>query len=78
MSRASSDGSKIFSNKTNLSNTPNGDSINAEIAAAGKNVYVSWWERNATSNESVLRISNDTGKTFREKIMYQLHSIYLL
>ena len=39
------------------------------IAAAGSNVYVSWWERNQTSNEPVLRISNDNGKTFGDKIM---------
>jgi hypothetical protein len=32
---------------------------------AGNNVYVSWWERaNQTSNEPVMRISNDNGKTF--------------
>ena len=38
-----------FGNKTNLSNTPNVDSINAGISAAGNNAYVSWWERNTTS-----------------------------
>jgi hypothetical protein len=43
--------------------------MNAEISAAGNNVYVSLWERNATSNEPVLRVSNDSGKTFGEKIM---------
>jgi hypothetical protein len=32
---------------------------------AGNNVYVSWWERaNQRSNEPVMRISNDNGKTF--------------
>ncbi len=40
-----------------------------EIAAVGSIVYVTWWERNATSNEPVLRVSNDNGKTFGEKIM---------
>ena len=29
----------------------------------------SWWERNSTSNEPVLRVSNDNGKTLGEKIM---------
>jgi hypothetical protein len=66
MFRASSDGGKIFSDKTNLSNTINSQSQNASIAAAGNNVYVSWWERNQTSNEPVMRISNDNGKTFGE------------
>jgi hypothetical protein len=69
MFKASTDAGKTFSNKTNLSNTPNVDSINAEIAASGNNVYVTWWERNQTSNEPVLRVSNDNGKTFGEKIM---------
>jgi hypothetical protein len=40
-----------------------------QIAASGNNVYVSWSERNATSNEPVLRVSNDNGKTFGKKIM---------
>ena len=66
--KASTDGGKTWSNKTNLSNTPNVDSINAEINAAGNNVYVSWWERNSTSNEPVLRISTDNGKSFGEMI----------
>ena len=66
MFKASTDGGKTFGNKTNLSNTPTADSINAEINAAGNNVYVTWWERNQTSNEPVLRVSNDNGKTFGE------------
>jgi hypothetical protein len=69
MFKASTDGGKTFSNKMNLSNSPNSDSQDAEIAAAGNNVYVTWWERNATSNEPVLRVSNDYGKIFGEKIM---------
>jgi hypothetical protein len=69
MFKASTDGGKTFSNKMNLSNSPNSDSQDAEIAAAGNNVYVSWWERNQTMNEPVLRVSNDNGKTFGEKIM---------
>jgi uncharacterized protein (UPF0333 family) len=69
MFRASTDNGKTFGDKMNLSNTPNAESQDAEIAAAGNNVYVSWWERNQTSNEPVLRVSNDNGKTFGEKIM---------
>jgi hypothetical protein len=69
MFKASTDGGKTFSSKMNLSNTPKSDSQDAQIAAAGNNVYVSWWERNQTSNEPVLRVSNDYGKTFGEKIM---------
>jgi uncharacterized protein (UPF0333 family) len=69
MFKASTDGGKTFSNKMNLSNTPKSESQDTQITAAGSNVYVSWWERNATSNEPVLRVSNDNGKTFGEKIM---------
>jgi hypothetical protein len=69
MFKASTDGGKTFGSKINLSNTPNSESQDAEIAAAGNNVYVTWWERNATSNEPVMRISNDNGKTFRETMM---------
>ena len=68
MFKASTDGGKTWSNKINLSNTPNSNSQDVQIAAAGNNVYVTWWERNQTTNEPVLRVSNDNGKTFGEKI----------
>src|ERR1051325_175819 len=69
MFKASTDGGKTFGSKMNLSNTPNSDSQDVQIAASGNNVYVTWWERNATNNEPVIRVSNDNGKTFGEKIM---------
>jgi hypothetical protein len=70
MFKASNDGGKTFGSKINLSNSPGIRSDNAEIAASGNNVYVSWWERaNQTSNEPVMKVSNDNGKTFGEKIM---------
>jgi hypothetical protein len=53
----------------NLSNSTNSESQDAQIAASDNNVYVTWWERNATSNEAVLIVSNDGGKTFGEKIV---------
>jgi len=64
MFRASTDNGATFGDKINLSNSTNAESVNASIAAEGDHVYVSWWERNATSNEPVLKISNDNGKTF--------------
>jgi hypothetical protein len=64
MFRASTDGGQTFGNKTNLSNTDTVDSINAEIAAEGANVIVTWWERNQTSDIPVARISTDAGETF--------------
>jgi hypothetical protein len=68
MFKSSDNGGKTWSDKINLSNSKGTVSNNAEIAAAGSNVYVTWWERNATSNEPVLRVSNDYGKTFGEKV----------
>ncbi len=69
MFKASNDGGKTFGNKMNLSNTPKSNSQDAQIAAAGNNVYVTWWERNQTMNEPVMRVSNDIGKTFGQEIM---------
>ena len=69
MFKASTDAGKTFGDKMNLSNSSKSDSVDVQIAASGGNVYVSWWERNQTSNEPVLRVSNDNGKTFGEKIM---------
>ena len=63
MFRASSDHGQSFGNKINLSNSGS-DSQNAEVQSSGDRVFVTWWERNSTSNEPVLRISTDDGKTF--------------
>jgi hypothetical protein len=62
--RASTDGGATFGPITNLSNSDNVDSINAEISAEGGNVIVSWWERNQTANVPVARVSTDNGETF--------------
>ncbi|HKR73553.1 MAG TPA: sialidase family protein [Candidatus Nitrosocosmicus sp.] len=67
MFRASTDGGKTFGEKVNLSNTPNADSQEVEIATFGDNknkILVTWWETNQTSNEPVFRISTDNGTTF--------------
>ena len=64
MYRLSSDAGKTFTDKVNLSNTPNSDSVDVEISADEGRVAVSWWERNQTLNEPIIRISNDNGKTF--------------
>jgi hypothetical protein len=67
MFKDSTDGGKTFSDKMSLSNSTKSESANVQISASGSNVYVSWWERNQTSNEPVLRVSNDNGKTFGGK-----------
>jgi hypothetical protein len=64
MFRASADAGKTFGDKINLSNTTNSGSQDVEIAADGAKVVVTWWERNQTSNEPVIIISDDGGKTF--------------
>jgi hypothetical protein len=61
--RSSDDGGATFTDKINLSNSTNADSVDAEIAADFNNVLVSWWERNDTSSEPVARISNDNRQT---------------
>jgi len=64
MFRASTDNGATFGNKTNLSNTTGAESVDVQIAASGDNVYVSWWERNQTANEPVMRVSDDNGENF--------------
>jgi len=64
MFRASVDGGQTFSDKINLSNTTDAESVDAQIAASGDSVFVTWWEQNQTANEPVMKISNDNGMTF--------------
>jgi hypothetical protein len=64
MFRASTDGGKTFGDKINLSNSSKADSQDAQIDASGDRVFVTWWERNATSEEPLLRTSTDMGATF--------------
>ena len=67
--RASTDNGATFGDKINLSNSSNIDSVDQEITADGQNVFVTWWERNATSNTPVLRMSTDNGETFSPALM---------
>src|SRR5215213_3953523 len=69
MFRASTDNGVTFGDKINLSNTTEADSDDAEIAASGDSVYVTWWERNETSDTPVARVSNDNGATFGQVLM---------
>jgi hypothetical protein len=69
MFRASNDGGATFGDKMNLSNTPTADSVDAEIAAEGANVIVTWWETNQTSDVPVARMSTDGGETFGPMLM---------
>ena len=63
--RASSDNGQTFTDKVNLSNTPNVDSIDPEITASGNHVYISWWEDYGNGTRVPLfKASNDNGITF--------------
>jgi hypothetical protein len=64
MFRASTDGGKTFGDKINLSNSTKSESQDAQIDASRDRVFATWWERNATSNEPLLRTSTDKGATF--------------
>ena len=65
MFRASTDGGSTFGDKINLSNTDDADSVDAEIIASDEgSVIITWWERNATVNEPVVKVGTDNGLTF--------------
>jgi hypothetical protein len=64
MFRASSDNGQTFADKINLGNTTNADSQDVEIAANDGNVLATWWERNATAEEPVAKISTNNGVAF--------------
>ena len=64
MFRASIDNGQTFGNKINLSNSTKAESVDAHIDSSGDRVFVTWWERNETHNEPVLRISTDNGEFF--------------
>ena len=67
MFRASTDNGKTFGDKINLSNSTD-RSVDAEIAAEGNSVYVTWWEEVQKGTEEtrqpVFKASTDNGKTF--------------
>ena len=63
--RVSSDNGQTFVDKVNLSNTPNVDSIDPQIAASGNDVYISWWEDYGNGTRvPFFKASNDNGVTF--------------
>lgn len=64
MFRASTDSGETFADKINLSNSTGSQSQDVEISAPGDSVIVTWWERNQTAEEPVVRISTDNGATF--------------
>jgi cell division inhibitor SulA len=65
MFRASHDSGRTFEDKINLSNTSEGASLQATIAASGDdNVIVTWLDNQTGSVETYVRTSTDRGQTF--------------
>ena len=65
MFRASANNGQTFSDKSNLSNSTDANSQEAQVSATEDgNVIVTWWEINQTSAEPVMRVSTDNGTTF--------------
>ena len=64
--RSSSDNGQTFVDKVNLSNTPNVDSIDPQLATSGNHVYISWWEDHGNGTRvPFFTASNDNGRTFQ-------------
>lgn len=68
MFRVSNDNGKTFSDKINLSNTSDSDSLDPHIAANAENVYVSWHDNQTGNWDTYLRTSKDSGQTFGDTI----------
>lgn len=66
--KASNDNGKTFGDKINLSNSTNGTSGGAGVAASGNNVYVTYWDNKTGIGRVYVRTSNDNGKTFEPEI----------
>jgi len=68
MFRVSNDNGKTFTDKINLSNTTESDSLDPHIAANGQNVYVSWHDNKTGNWDTYLRTSKNGGQTFGNTI----------
>jgi hypothetical protein len=64
--RSSSDNGQTFVDKVNLSNSPDVDSIDPQLATSGNHVYISWWEDYGNGTRvPFFAASNDNGRTFQ-------------
>ncbi|KAA2281550.1 sialidase family protein [Candidatus Nitrosocosmicus agrestis] len=68
MFKASEDGGQTFGDKINLSNSSNGTSVEADIAAVDDNVYVTFAENKTGTADAYIMTSNDNGKTFNPAV----------
>ena len=68
MFKSSNDNGQTFGDKINLSNSTNGTSIGAHVAASENNVYVAYWDNKTGTGVVYLRTSTDNGQTFGPEI----------
>ena len=68
MFKASNDNGQTFGDKIDLSNSTNGTSVGAHVAASGNNVYVIYWDNKTGTGIVYLRASTDKGQTFDPEI----------
>lgn len=64
MFKASDNGGQSFGDKISLSNSSNGTSVEADIAASGNNVHVTFADNKTGTADAYIVTSYDNGKTF--------------
>jgi len=69
MFKASNDSGQTFDDKINLSNSTNGISVDADIAASENNVYVIFADNRTGFADAYIMTSNDNGKTFNPAVI---------
>jgi hypothetical protein len=69
MFKASHDNGQTFGKKINLSNSTNGISVEADVAASGNNVYVTYGDNKTGIANAIIRTSNDNGNTFGPEVI---------
>lgn len=69
MFKASNDSGQTLSDNINLSNSTNGISVDADIAASGNNVYVTFADNRTGFADAYMITSNDNGKTFNPAVI---------
>lgn len=68
MFKASKDNGQTFEDKINLSNSTNGTSIGADVAASGNNVYVTYWDNKTGTGRVYIKTSEDNGKSWTPEV----------
>lgn len=66
----SADNGKTFGNTTNISDSPDMNSVGARIDAEGDNIYITWFDTNIETGQknAFFRASDDNGDTFGNQI----------